>query len=111
MNYLTCPFCGKNDIPDGVTVCSGCQAEIMYEYTYGEPGCLRGILLITFAFSCLLALIFSSWNVFFVGFILTGFIETVIMRGWRKNRKPVREVKFERRYYQHDRFDSWGNRL
>ena len=29
-DYLTCPFCGKDDVRYGAVICSECQAEIHY---------------------------------------------------------------------------------
>lgn len=49
MKYLTCPFCGKNDIPDGATVCSGCQAEIEYNPLSDRVGAI-GFFALLFGF-------------------------------------------------------------
>jgi len=36
MELLECPYCGKNDIKHGSSVCNGCQAQIMYGITPAE---------------------------------------------------------------------------
>ncbi|MBR7046747.1 MAG: hypothetical protein IKI43_00005 [Campylobacter sp.] len=42
--YLGCPFCGKDDIKYGVSVCSGCQAEIRYGVDWA-PTLILGVIL------------------------------------------------------------------
>ena len=112
MKYWTCPFCGKNDIPDGATVCSGCQAEIMYEDTFSGAGPLIAISYIPLVFFGLLAWIFSSWFLLVPGIFLAAVIYYPLMLFGAFLGKPVRKAKFERGYYQHDPlgFDRWGNR-
>ena len=33
-DYLTCPFCGKDDVRYGAVICSECQAEIYYSRSW-----------------------------------------------------------------------------
>ncbi|MDA3062681.1 MULTISPECIES: hypothetical protein [unclassified Campylobacter] len=42
--HLGCPFCGKDDIKYGVSVCSGCQAEIRYGVDWA-PILIVGVIL------------------------------------------------------------------
>ncbi|MDA3052349.1 hypothetical protein OFO01_02645 [Campylobacter sp. JMF_01 NE2] len=42
--HLICPFCGKDDIKYGVSVCSGCQAEIRYGVDWA-PVLILGVIL------------------------------------------------------------------
>ncbi|MDA3056645.1 MULTISPECIES: hypothetical protein [unclassified Campylobacter] len=49
--HLGCPFCGKDDIKYGVSVCSGCQAEIRYGVDWA-PVLIVGVIL--FIVSCIL---------------------------------------------------------
>ncbi|MDA3054774.1 MULTISPECIES: hypothetical protein [unclassified Campylobacter] len=42
--HLDCPFCGKDDIKYGVSVCSGCQAEIRYGVSWA-PTLILGVIL------------------------------------------------------------------
>ena len=36
MDLLTCPYCGKDDIKNGASVCGDCQATIIYGATIQE---------------------------------------------------------------------------
>ena len=33
-DYLTCPFCGKDDVRYGAVICSECQAEVYYSRSW-----------------------------------------------------------------------------
>ena len=69
---MSCPYCSER-APYGVTVCRGCQAEIVYGETFKEQlqtvagSVLAGLMVaavLSYLLSYLFALVFFVWWVF-----------------------------------------------